>query len=109
MHQQMIGDSRGGVLGAPYLGFLRCSLWTGDWEMGLLRQDSRGGFVGGGARGPNPRCKPQHKKLLQRPQMNSKRGIFLNFSKDPILAGDDEISWAVWWRMDGIFAKVELD
>jgi hypothetical protein len=43
--------------------------------------------------------------------MDSKRGIFLklNFSKDPVLAGDDEISWAVWWGMDRIFAEVELD
>jgi hypothetical protein len=41
----MIGDSRGGVLGAPYLGFLR-SMLALDWRLGLLRQDSRGGLVG---------------------------------------------------------------
>jgi hypothetical protein len=74
MHQEIIGDSPIGVLGASYLGFLRCLLSTGEWDcwgrMGLEE-----GIGCGGARRPNPRCKTQQ-KFNWSAGMDSKGGIF---------------------------------
>ena len=54
-------------------------------------------------------------KLIGAPKWTAKGGFLTQYKgvfsqkKTQFLAGDDEISWAVWWRMDRIFVEVELD
>jgi hypothetical protein len=68
----------------PYLGVLDACFLP---EIGIVGAgwDWKGRRIGcGGARGPNPRTQIATKKQLPRREMDNKRGIFFNSSKESL-------------------------